>query len=114
MTVDRSYIAGIGASAALLAAAAVAFLVLVTVVSFRGGPDSLAPSGSDSVQAPPSGAGPGAAAAAVFAGIPGSVASLAEAGVVLPGGPGGSFGGSPAPGGTTQPPSSPTATNTTL
>lgn len=105
MSDSRAYLNGFGASAALLAAVGVAFALLAGTFAYQGGQDSLGPGEPGGVAELPSAAGPGAAAAAAFASVPGSVASLSEAARLVGGpgqggsGEGGNDGGSPGGGG---------------
>jgi hypothetical protein len=130
LTAARSYIAGIGASGALVGAAVLAVVFLGTLLAFEGFPIAGGPDSADSIQIDAGENAIGAATAAALGGAPGAVAGAPGAalgGVAAgaggagaagagdgaagtgPGGAGPGGEGTTTPPGTTAPPTDPTA-----
>ena len=102
MRAAKAYLAGTGASSALLAAVCVSFLILAGVLSVNGFPDGSFGSDGDTVFVGPATSGAPEAAAAAAASAAGSVAAapVGDAGGAGPGGAGGGAdGGAPVGGG---------------
>jgi hypothetical protein len=113
MQLAKAYLAGTGATSALVAAAVVSFFALAGLFSVNGFPGGLSSSEGDTVLVAPRSDAPEAAADAAAA-APGAVAAIPAdrvvggagvggAGVAGAGGSGGALGGATAPGGGATP-----------
>jgi len=108
----RAYLAGTGATGALIAGAAIVLLSLAAIVAFKGMPFGGSGGNAGTAYVGAKATGPAATAAAALAAAPGAVAAVpvpgAPAGAGLPGGdPGNVPGTSPTPPNGPTPPGTP-------